>query len=762
MSESTSTPATGLLDPALLDRYLKALDRPLPDVQPDTTPSSSGLFTRIISKLGEFAGSPGPETLKALSPREREDAGLQALSRFGTGLLQASGSGQWIGSNLGRAFAGAERGYDETGRQAVGNLAARQGYAIQQQQDQLARIKEALPLLTLAQQQALVSRVPYSVGGGGGGGAPSGDTGDGTYVGAIGGHEGTGQNPFSSAVGVGQFIDSTWGDFIKDNPQYFAGMTPEQAMASRKDPAFGKQIGPIAIEWLAKQNAPILATGGVAPSGQSLGIAHYLGAVPAAQVMVAPDNVPVSQFLGKKALDANPELRTMTVGQIKARYANTPNPSFMRQAAATPSATPPPAGGAPAPPAPVGTQPPGTQVATPPPVQVAGPGAASVPTAAAPEPTAPATPPPAPSAGPPVFTYTPSQIPPGLIPPGTFTPAQQAAMKTIEDAYVHERQVAATPADVQKAESNFGTNMTKVLGSQTDAAKVATDALLKFHEADFKQQQDTHGKMLMDYIDQQKFARENAAKAVDAAQAQKYALELKRAETAGTIEQQGQLVSLKGDEKRLESIGTAASAAQQVSTSIRQLIPVIQSLPPSSPVMAALGAYPQLTGYLKSAGIISSDTADNVSLFQGLTDHLSTQLRTSGTGSMSDNDLATFKRALPQLMASPDGRLKAAAFLQNLADRVVQEQEFTSDYFRRVENGKQANNLSHLNDALKAPRRLDENGINRGGLGPVVPQAPRGMDYQTAQEWLRTNVESGHPYTAYLPGNDKPQLLVRE
>ena len=390
-SLDTSQALAGI-PPGLLADYLRTLNKPLPDVQPDTTPATGGLFTRIVSKLGEFAGSPGPETLKVLSPQERQQAGLQALSRFGTGLLQASGSGQWIGSNLGRAFAGAERGYDETGRQAVGNLAARQGYAIQQQQDQLARIKEALPLLTLQQRLAATAgfRNPLA----GGGGAPSGDTGDGTYVGAIGGHEGTGQNPLSSAVGAGQFIDSTWGDFIKDNPQYFAGMTPEQAMASRKDPAFGKQIGPIAIEWLAKQNAPILATGGVAPSGQSLGIAHYLGAVPAAQVMNAPDNVPVSQFLGKKALDANPELRTMTVGQMKARYANTPNPSFMRQAAAVPSAAAPPAGGAPAPPAPVGTQPPGAQVAIPPPVLVAGPGAARAPGAAAPAPVPLPTPPP--------------------------------------------------------------------------------------------------------------------------------------------------------------------------------------------------------------------------------------------------------------------------------------------------------------------------------------------------------------------------------
>ena len=326
------------------------LGQGLPNIQPDTTPvDTSGFWGGLrhgISLLGEAAGSPGPETLKALSPAEREQAGFQSLSRFGTGLMAASHyvPGQTLGSNLAQGFQAAEHGYDQTARQAMGMLAAKQGYAVQSQQADLERLRAALPLLTLQSQlagsgntQRLLTSPNTSIGG------------DGTYVGAIGGHEGTGQNPNSSAVGVGQFLDSTWGDFIKENPQYFAGMTPEQAMAARKDPAFGAKVGPVAIEWLAKQNADALTKAGVPPSGPVLGIAHYLGAGAAANIAKAPDGAMVSSFVPAAAVAANPELKTMTVGQMKARYANTPNPSFMSAPSPAPgqAGTPTPANLAP-------------------------------------------------------------------------------------------------------------------------------------------------------------------------------------------------------------------------------------------------------------------------------------------------------------------------------------------------------------------------------------------------------------------------------
>jgi len=114
-------------------------------------------------------------------------------------------------------------------------------------------------------------------------GGPAAPAGDGTYAGSVITSEGTGKNPRSSATGVGQFIDSTWQSFAQAHPQLFAGKTPEQVMAMRVDP----ELGRVATDWLATQNAPVLQRAGVAPTGQSLNLAHYLGAGPAAAVMQA-------------------------------------------------------------------------------------------------------------------------------------------------------------------------------------------------------------------------------------------------------------------------------------------------------------------------------------------------------------------------------------------------------------------------------------------------------------------------------------------
>lgn len=154
-----------------------------------------------------------------------------------------------------------------------------------------------------------------------------------TYADAISGHEGTGQNIHSSAFGYGQFIKPTWMQYAQAHPEKFQGMSEDQILAKRSDPAYGTD----ATNWLAGENAKELQHYGLTPSGQSLGIAHYIGAKPTAAVMMANDADPMSKYVSPEALAANKELTTMTVGQMKARYANTPNPAFLGG-----STTPPP------------------------------------------------------------------------------------------------------------------------------------------------------------------------------------------------------------------------------------------------------------------------------------------------------------------------------------------------------------------------------------------------------------------------------------
>lgn len=146
-----------------------------------------------------------------------------------------------------------------------------------------------------------------------------------TYAGQIMAHEGVGKNPNSTASGYGGFLTSTWNNFAQANPQLFQGMSPDQILAARNDP----KMGAAATNWLAAQNATVLTNANVQPTGQSLGIAHYVGARPAAQIMQASDDTPVAGIVGPAAVNANPELRTMTAGQMKARYANMQDPIFI-------------------------------------------------------------------------------------------------------------------------------------------------------------------------------------------------------------------------------------------------------------------------------------------------------------------------------------------------------------------------------------------------------------------------------------------------
>lgn len=139
--------------------------------QPDQTPVSQGW----LSKLGEVLGGGMPSAMAAMSPADRNMAGLNALTDFSAGLMRASGNihpGQTWMSNVGEALGGAQRGYLGSEGLSASMLGAKQEYAEQQYKDQLERLKTVLPLLKLQAganiPNTLLSGPPAS------GGAPSG------------------------------------------------------------------------------------------------------------------------------------------------------------------------------------------------------------------------------------------------------------------------------------------------------------------------------------------------------------------------------------------------------------------------------------------------------------------------------------------------------------------------------------------------------------------------------------------------------------
>ena len=115
-------------------------------------------------------------------------------------------------------------------------------------------------------------------------------------------------------------------------------------------------------------------------------------------------------------------------------------------------------------------------------------------------------------------------------------------------------------------------------------------------------------------------------------------------------------------------------------------------------------------------------------------------------------EIDAFKSNLPSLLQSPAGRARAAAFISNLYDRTIQENEWAGQYYKRIDpdTGQRANNLDGMESAMHKPR-------DQGGLGPVVPTQPSLIDPATGkprspaemEKWRNDNVDPGHPYMGW-------------
>jgi hypothetical protein len=687
-----------------------------PPVQPDTTPVKRGW----LSLLGEALGG-GHETA-AMSPGQSESAGLRALMGFGTGLMAASRyqPGQTAFSNLAGGFQGAqqsERGSEEL---AVSQLAAQQNYQMEQQKLQMERLKTALPLLRMqagANIPNLLAGTGAQPGTSTGSGGPA--TG-GTYESAIGGIEGTGKNPNSSAAGTGAFLDSTWKDFAAANPDLFKGMTPQQILDARTDPNLGPVLGNKAITWLAQRNAGQL--GGIAPTGQSLGIAHYVGPGAAASIMAAPDNAPVSSFVGGDAVKANPELATMTAGQLKQRYANVPNPGFLKPPGSAPTAQ----GGGPAPTlfagpgAPTGGA--GAPPAVPlpvPPVPASG-GAPAIP-GQPPASTIPA-PPPAPGT-PPRFADFQAQN------PITITPAEQASLDSLELA----KKQAAT--ELQNAPVT-GVDRVKVVDAYNAAAKAVVDAQRQIQNDHTTQQVTLFNK-------QQELAQAPILKAQEGQQA----IDLAQLQAKLKAQENVQTSQLASRAKVLDQLDTDATSAHENLTQLQ----LVKQLSDAAGQPGILASYPELRSWLTKLDIATPEQTQQWSAQQALeaaTNKLTLAQRAgSGMSRVTNMDLQFLQHASPQSFNPQDWRNAQISYLQTLYQR---QQQFAGLVHRGVADG------MPLTDAQNAADKE---------LGPTIPQRPSVLNGQPLDKtgqarWNFDNLQPGQFYKdeggtlrIFTPGN---------
>lgn len=137
------------------------------------------------------------------------------------------------------------------------------------------------------------------------------DEGSQGYYDALRGQEsggrGNAKNPRSSAQGYYQFVDDTWADVARRYPEL--GLTPD----GRGDEAQEER----AIKALTRDNTRALIASGISPTYANTYAAHFLGSGTAAQVLKAPDNMPIGRIVGPKVMRANPHLNGMTVAGFK-------------------------------------------------------------------------------------------------------------------------------------------------------------------------------------------------------------------------------------------------------------------------------------------------------------------------------------------------------------------------------------------------------------------------------------------------------------
>lgn len=124
---------------------------------------------------------------------------------------------------------------------------------------------------------------------------------------------GPGGTPTSTALGDGQFLVDTWRSTVAGaQPAWAAGLTDKQLLAARADPAKAAEM----TYAYAQQNAPKLQAAGAPVNSLTLGLAHQFGPAGAAALLKADAKAPMASLVGKDVIDANPNLRRATVGQV--------------------------------------------------------------------------------------------------------------------------------------------------------------------------------------------------------------------------------------------------------------------------------------------------------------------------------------------------------------------------------------------------------------------------------------------------------------
>lgn len=133
------------------------------------------------------------------------------------------------------------------------------------------------------------------------------------------------RNPRSSAMGPRQFIEGTWMEYARANPERFQGMSEQEILARRSSHEESLR----ASQWLAGRNAATLQQAGLPANDATVGVSAFVGGAGAVAVLRAAPGTTVEAALRQGGISertvrlmttAHPEFKTMTTDALMADY----------------------------------------------------------------------------------------------------------------------------------------------------------------------------------------------------------------------------------------------------------------------------------------------------------------------------------------------------------------------------------------------------------------------------------------------------------
>lgn len=120
-------------------------------------------------------------------------------------------------------------------------------------------------------------------------------------------------NPLSTAVGLGQFIESTWMTTVKlHRPDLLVGHTRQEVLAMRTNCDLSRAM----TAAFTRDNAAVVRQAGHAVTPGNLYLAHFLGVGGAVKVLGSQPNLLISDVFGAAHVRANPFEAGKTIGYL--------------------------------------------------------------------------------------------------------------------------------------------------------------------------------------------------------------------------------------------------------------------------------------------------------------------------------------------------------------------------------------------------------------------------------------------------------------